>query len=98
VRIRHSLAVAFGLLLPAACSFTDGDVALPPFDVRLQQIAVGGLSSPIDLQSPPGDARLFIAERAGRLRIVQGGVLLPTAFLDISNRVLTDGEAGVRCL
>jgi glucose/arabinose dehydrogenase len=95
VRFRHSLAVAFGLLLPAACTFTDGDVTLPPFDVRLQQLALGSLSGPIDLQAPPGDARLFIAERAGRLRIVQGGVLLPTAFLDISNRVLTDGEAGL---
>jgi len=83
------------MLLPAACTFTDGDVTLPPFDVRLQQIAVGGLSGPIDLQAPPGDARLFIAERPGRIRVVQGGLLQMTPFLDISGRVQTQGEAGL---
>jgi glucose/arabinose dehydrogenase len=46
-----------------------------------------GLSGPIDLQAPPGDARLFIAERRGRLRIVQGGMLLSTPFLDIVGRI-----------
>ena len=95
-RFWHSLAVAFGLLLPAGCTFTDGDVTLPPFDVRLQQLALAGLSSPIDLQAPPGDARLFIAELTGRIRVVQGGVLLTTPFLDISNRVLPlVGEDGL---
>lgn len=94
VRFRHSLAVAFGLLLPAACTFTD-DVTLPPFDVRLQPVFTAGLSSPMDLQAPPGDPRLFIAERPGRIRIAQGGVLLPASFLDISSRVQTQGEAGL---
>jgi glucose/arabinose dehydrogenase len=92
-----SLAVALGLLLPAACG--DGtSVDLPPFVVGLQQVfgSADGLSSPIDLQAPPGDSRLFIAERPGRIRIAQGGVLLPTPFLDISSRVLPFvGEDGL---
>jgi len=54
-----------------------------------------GLSGPIDLQAPPGEARLFVAERPGRIRIVQGGMLLSTPFLDISGRVFTQGEAGL---
>jgi len=92
----RSLAVALGLLLPAACG--DGTrVDLPPFAAGLQQVfgSADGLSSPIDLQAPPGDSRLFIAERPGRIRIAQGGVLLSTPFLDISSRVTVQGEAGL---
>src|SRR5229473_4361685 len=92
----RSLAVALGLLLPAACG--DGTrVDLPPFDMQLQQVFGGaaGLSSPIDLQAPPGDSRLFIAERPGRIRVAQGGVLQTTSFLDISSRVTVQGEAGL---
>src|SRR4029077_1993084 len=54
-----------------------------------------GLPSPMDLQAPAGDARLFVAEREGRICVVQNGVLLTTPFLDISARVTTDGEAGL---
>jgi glucose/arabinose dehydrogenase len=63
--------------------------------MRLQPVITAGLSSPIDLQAPPGDSRLFIAERLGRIRVVQNGVLLPTSFLDISSRVSVQGEAGL---
>ena len=45
--------------------------------------------------APEGDERLFIVERAGRIRVVQGGALLPTPFLDISGRVSTQGEGGL---
>jgi glucose/arabinose dehydrogenase len=66
-------------------------------DFRLHEVeAVSGFTSPIDLQAPLGDFRLFIAQLAGRICIVQGGVLLPTAFLDISSRVLPIvGESGL---
>ena len=45
--------------------------------------------------APAGDARLFIVERAGRIRILQDGTVLPTPFLDISNRVMSQGEGGL---
>jgi glucose/arabinose dehydrogenase len=61
--------------------------------LTLQTVA-SGLSSPLFLTAPSGDPRLFIAERPGRIRIVQNGVLLPTPFLDISNRTTTEGERG----
>jgi len=77
-----------------------------PIDLRLQVVpgtaAFPSTASLMDLQQPPGDLqqppgnqRLFIAERPGRIRIVQGGVLLPTPFLDISSRVTIQGEAGL---
>ena len=95
MRMWHSLPVALGLFLPAACG--ENSVDLPPFNAQLQEVfgSAAGLSSPIDLQAPPGDARLFIAERPGRIRIAQGGTLLPGPFLDISSRVTVQGEAGL---
>jgi len=65
MRIWHSLAVGLGLLLPAACGDSATSVDLPPLAVRLQQVfgSAAGLVGPIDLQAPPGDSRLFIAER-----------------------------------
>jgi len=93
----HWLPLSLGLLLPAACgdSVSNNGTTLPPFAVQLQPVITAGLSSPIDLQAPPGDSRLFVAERPGRIRVVQGGVLQTTPFLDISNRVTVQGEAGL---
>lgn len=62
--------------------------------LALQPVATG-LISPLFLTAPPGDPRLFIVERAGRIRILQNGTLLATPFLDISSRVGTAGEGGL---
>jgi len=86
---------------PAAATTCVGssNVPLPnpqSTDFRLEEVmSAAGLSSPMDLQAPSGDTRLFIAERPGRICIVQNGALLPTPFLDISSRVTTGGEAGL---
>jgi glucose/arabinose dehydrogenase len=62
---------------------------------RLQEI-VSGLSSPLYLTAPPGDAaRLFIVEKTGTVRIIKDGVLLPNPFLDLSARVSNAGEQGL---
>ena len=96
MRMWHSLLVALGLLLPAGCNNSTSVAELAPFEMRLQPVITAGLSSLMDLQAPPGDPRLFIAERPGRIRVVQGGVLLPTPFLNISSRVLPlVGEDGL---
>ncbi len=60
------------------------------------QLVVGGLSSPLDLQSTPGDRdRLFVVEQGGRIRIVRGGQLVTAPFLDISSRLVSGGERGL---
>jgi glucose/arabinose dehydrogenase len=56
---------------------------------------VSGLSSPLFLTSPPGDARLFVVEQPGRIRVVSGGQLLAAPFLDIRDRVGCCGERGL---
>ncbi len=45
---------------------------------------VSGLDLPVDIANAgDGSGRLFILERAGRIRVVQGGQLLDAPFLDI---------------
>ena len=59
-------------------------IALTPF--------VSGLSTPVDFQTPDdGSGRIFIVQQSGTIRIVSGGSLLPTPFLDISSRINFDG-------
>lgn len=102
MRTSRLLPVGVVLLSAVAChnSDTQSESPGPPisqaFDIRLQVVtAAAGLDGPMDLQAPSGDPRLFIAERPGRIRVVQGGALLATPFLDIASRVYTDGEAGL---
>jgi glucose/arabinose dehydrogenase len=89
--------VLFGAWSAWACS-NPADGTTPPEDtanVGLVEVA-SGLSSPLYLTAPPGDAdRLFIVEKGGTIRIVKGGSLLPTAFLDIRALVSTGSEQGL---
>ena len=55
-----------------------------------------GLVEPTVLTTAPGDPRLFVTERPGTIRIVDGGVVGATAFLDLSTGVAsTGGEQGL---
>jgi len=62
-------------------------LALAPF--------AANLSNPTFLTAPPGDARQFIVERAGRILVMQGGTLLSQPFLDIRALTDTTGEGGL---
>jgi glucose/arabinose dehydrogenase len=85
------------LVAAAACSGggpSDGDPPPGEASIRLQLVAEG-LQSPVHLTAPANDARLFIVEQPGRIRIVQNGALLPTPFLDITAKVSSGGERGL---
>ena len=59
-------------------------------------LVVRGLSSPLDLQSVPGDrSRLFVVEQPGRIRVIRDGALAATPFLDLSSRISFGGERGL---
>ncbi len=65
---------------------------LPAFSqtLELEQVATG-FTNPVDL-AHCGDARIFIVERAGMIKILQpNGQILPTPFLDISGPVHSGG-------
>jgi glucose/arabinose dehydrogenase len=91
---RCASALALALLL-AGCS--DGGSGPPDpgtAEVRLEEVA-RGLSNPLYLTAPAGDPRLFVVEQPGRIRVVENGALLPTPFLDITDRVSSGGERGL---
>jgi glucose/arabinose dehydrogenase len=65
-----------------------------PVTPGLQEIA-GGLAFPLYLTSPPDDDRLFIVEKGGVIRIIQGGAVLDDPFLDLSSLVSGRAEQGL---
>ena len=66
----------------------------PDRGVRLVRFA--RFDAPIYATAPPADRRrVFVVERAGRVRIVRDGRTLARPFLDISTDVATDGERGL---
>ncbi|MEP6507920.1 MAG: PQQ-dependent sugar dehydrogenase [Gemmatimonadales bacterium] len=86
------------LAVSAACN-SSSDSSGPPeipvsFGLAAQPVATG-LSNPVYLTSPPADARLFVVEQGGRIKIIENGTVLPTPFLDISSRISTGGERGL---
>jgi glucose/arabinose dehydrogenase len=90
-----------GLLLTmwsAGCDTNVGPGPGEPPDslaARLREVA-SGLSAPVFLTSPPGDqARAFVVEQGGRIRIIKDDALVATPFLDISARVQDGGEQGL---
>ncbi len=78
----------------AACSSTNGAPPDGTDGVALALVAEG-LSFPLYLTAPPGDRRLFILEKGGRIRIVRNDSLLPEPFLDISSQVSNGSEQGL---
>jgi glucose/arabinose dehydrogenase len=65
-----------------------------PLQLALQPV-VSGLVNASFAASLPGDSRLFIVERVGRVRIFKDGALLATPFFDIRDHVNSEGERGM---
>ena len=76
---------------------TSGPAAFGPLalGITLSKVA-SGLKSPLFVANA-GDSsgRLFIVEKGGKIKILTGGTVLPTPFLDIRTRVSKDGERGL---
>lgn len=84
------LALAFGAPLPS--------VHAQAVEGLSTNLVAGGFTSPIFVTSPPGDrARLFVVERAGKIKILnlKNGTVNPTPFLDISSEVALAEEEGL---
>jgi glucose/arabinose dehydrogenase len=70
----------------AGSAIISGHVALSALQLSLSPMVSSGLTQPVYL-THGGDSRLFIVERAGVIRIYQGGSLLGQPFLDIAGLV-----------
>jgi len=86
------------LLSLLACSGASAPASDPvegaPARLRAIEV-VSGLANPVYLTAPVGDARLFVVEQPGRIRIIRAGALVTQSFLDISTKVSYGGERGL---
>ncbi len=95
MRIDRSRLGALALLGAAACAAArPGERPQERSGVTLRPV-VSGLAAPVYLTAPPGDARLFVVEQPGRIRVIRNGRLLPRAFLDLTAKVGYGGERGL---
>lgn len=94
-----AVLLAFGARAGGTCNTTPladplpGPIPASPFTVRLANV-VSNLAWPIDVVDPgDGTGRLFVTERAGRVRVIQDGAIVAT-LLDISaSTVINAGSA-----
>jgi glucose/arabinose dehydrogenase len=57
---------------------------------------VSGLEAPVHATAAPGEPdRLYVVEQIGRIRVVEGGRLLPEPFLDLVGSIAYGGEQGL---
>ena len=83
---------------PASGESTRTEASAPPAApaaTQLRLLRLGSFDQPTYLTAPRGDRRRFVVERPGRIRVVSGGRVLGTPFLDISELVTTGGESGL---
>ena len=88
------LAAAF-VLGAAGCGGGGGaSAASAEGAVRLQEI--GSFDSPLYVTAPPGDnARVFVVEQGGKIRVVKDGKTLDAPFLDVTDKITSGGEQGL---
>lgn len=64
--------------------------------ILLNTVVSTGLEHPTFLTQPQDEtSQLFVVEQPGRIRILEGGIVQQTPFLNISDRVLSGGERGL---
>jgi len=69
-----------------------GDPDLAPLESVALDLILDGFQQPVALAAPPGDDRLFVAERFGAIRVIdENGVKLDTPFLDLTENVSSNG-------
>src|SRR5688572_32911557 len=102
MKFLHDLALVLLLAAPSCGgngnAIQPPDNGGPPADGFGLQAVVEGLDFPVWLTSPPGDSRLFVVEKSGRVVIVENGAVLPAPFLDLRGQVSTGSEQGLLSL
>ena len=64
----------FAALAASALMALSSASALAQAQIKLEKVA-SGLNAPLAMVQPPGDARMFIIEQYGRIRVLEGGQL-----------------------
>jgi len=83
-------------LLVVGCGSIQRTNPNPSLSAISLHLVASGLTAPLDLEQPnDGSGRLFVVEQGGAIKILQNGALLPQPFLNISNKVIFQGEMGL---
>jgi len=85
----QTVTVAAGATASASVSYGAGALTL-----ALAQVG-NTFDNPTFVTAPTGDARLFVVERGGVIRVLENGTARTVPWLDISARVFTGGEGGL---
>jgi len=99
-----ALIVIIAELILSGPALTGGDETLLPPVIPVEEpdrvdgwvlapvLVAEGLESPTDVVGAPDDDRLFIVEKAGRVRIMKDGAVLPDPYIDLSDWVRSTGN------
>jgi glucose/arabinose dehydrogenase len=87
--MRRALAIVV-----AACSGALAAAADPGAPLHFAKLAPV-LPGTTYVAARPGDDRLFLVNRGGVVKLVENGAMLETPFLDLTDRVDTEGEGGL---
>lgn len=80
---------------PGPAVATGGPAGVPAFRLTLEPLA-SGLENPLDVAVRTGEPdALYVAEQAGRVRVVRDGVVAKDPVLDIAGIVSAGGEQGL---
>jgi glucose/sorbosone dehydrogenase len=94
-KVLLTIGLALALTAPAAAQGT------PPIgdgSGGVQYTQIGSFDTPVHAARAPGRRNrdlLFVVEKEGRVMVVRSGTTLPTPFLDITDRVRSEGEEGL---
>src|SRR5213593_4655150 len=94
LRARRSTYLKIAALLTAPLLVMTGILATPseaavPADFQTQLVVGDGLDGPSGFEIAP-DGRIFVLERAGLIKIIKNGQLLPTPFADLPSEASGD--------
>jgi glucose/arabinose dehydrogenase len=90
VRLSRGVAL-FALALTIGCRATAAQESSPPRALSIETF-ITGLDTPWAIDFAP-DGRIFVTERAGRVRVIEQGKLRPDPWLTLE--VAATGEAGL---
>jgi PKD repeat protein len=88
-------AAVLGVLVQMTPASAASGIVLPPGWVEVEDTPSGSTQGPVSVAYAP-DGRKFIAEKAGRVRVVTaGGTLVGTPLLDLRSKVNATGDRGM---
>jgi glucose/arabinose dehydrogenase len=89
--VRVALVGAFALLLFAAGASGRSNA--------LHVVRIAHFNAPIYATVAPGEpANLYVVEQGGYIRVLTGGTIRPTPFLDVHSQIVSGGEQGLLSL